>query len=266
MAANAMRLPTDDTQETLLPVPSWCEDGDQYAVTSLRSLSAPLQLFSPAVAALVLLSLSSALLGAQAGKVTGQFYAALLDEAGQRAFWQVVAKAAAWFAAAALAQSCTKLVSEQLALQWRHSLTGQLQDLCVQRHGYFQIGKNCDNLDQRVLQDVINFCTQLSRALPILAAAPFKAVFYSVWVAELTSKASLAAIYAFFLVGIALQRCWLLPCCCAVLAAVLVRHLLRPRVFAGQSFHAWLCWYFDKSNGRVHSALGMRGFACKLKR
>ena len=176
------------------------------AVPGLRGLISQLHLFSLPVAAVVALALGETLLGGQAGKVTGGFYAALLDDKDKKRFLQVLAKAAACFAAAGCVKSCSQFLSEQLALQWRWRLTEQLQQACGRRNGYLWLKGTCDNLDQRLLQDVLGLCTKLAVVLPVLFAAPFKVAFYSVWVARLTSKASLAAIYAFFVLGVAVQR------------------------------------------------------------
>ena len=166
-----------------------------------------LQLISAPVVTLVLLSLCETLLGAQVGKATGTFYAALLDDREKRRFLIVLVRAAGWFAAAGLVKSSISFLSEQLALVWRRRLTGHLQQSCGRRHGYYWLRDTCDNLDQRLLQDVVGFCSKLAGILPVVATAPFRVLFYSVWVARLTGKVSLAALYAFFLMGVAAQRC-----------------------------------------------------------
>ena len=169
-------------------------------------------LCSTPVALLVGLSLTETVLAAQIGKVTGGFYSALLDNRDEKRFLLVLAKAAAWFAAAGLVKACGKCLSEQLELGWRRSVTDHLQQQCGHRNGYLWLRHACDNLDQRLLQDVQGLCHSLGQILPVMAAAPFKVVFYSVWVAELTSRTSLAGLYAFFLFGAAVQR-YVQPCC-----------------------------------------------------
>ena len=71
---------------------------------------------------------------------------------------------------------------------------------------FYHIQTKVDNPDQRMVQDVSQFCSLAGDIAAKLAATPFKVVFYSVWMGSITSWPALLAVYGFFILGATLQR------------------------------------------------------------
>ena len=71
---------------------------------------------------------------------------------------------------------------------------------------FFAMGKECDNPDQRMVQDAYQFCSIVADLFRTLAATPFKVVFYSAWMGSITSWPALLAVYGFFVAGASIQR------------------------------------------------------------
>ena len=86
---------------------------------------------------------------------------------------------------------------------------------------FFAMGNECDNPDQRMVQDAHQFCSIVADLFRTLAATPFKVVFYSVWMGSITSWPALLAVYGFFVAGAFIQR-WAAQ-----------RHLLKSTDMAG---------------------------------
>lgn len=90
--------------------------------------------------------------------------------------------------------------------RWRSVLTTYLQSQYLCGNIFFHIQTKLDNLDQRIIQDVAQFCSLAGQAAAKLAATPFKVVFYSIWMGSITSWPALLAVYAFFILGACFQR------------------------------------------------------------
>ena len=71
---------------------------------------------------------------------------------------------------------------------------------------FYHLHSRVDNPDQRIIQDVAQFCSLAGDVAAKLAATPFKVVFYSVWMCSITSWPALLAVYGFFVLGACLQR------------------------------------------------------------
>lgn len=85
-------------------------------------------------------------------------------------------------------------------------LTEYLQTGYMTGRTFYFMQSRVDNPDQRIVQDVAQFCSLAGDIAAKLAATPFKVVFYSAWMGSITSWPALLAVYGFFILGACLQR------------------------------------------------------------
>lgn len=143
------------------------------------------------------------------GRIAGTFYQMLVDK--QTA---TLPAAFAWagmlYCAEAGVASMTDWWSERAAVAWRTQLTSALQaTYCtnVMPKGWTldADGLGVDNVDQRMTQDVGLLCSNLGAVARVVAAVPFKLIYYAFWTAWYTGIGSVAAACTFFGVGMAIQ-------------------------------------------------------------
>lgn len=91
--------------------------------------------------------------------------------------------------------------------RWREVLTSSLQLRYMSGGAYLAVAARCDNPDQRIVQDVSQFCDALAFIVRSLAATPFKVVFYACWVGRIASWQVPLIVAVFFAMGFCLQRC-----------------------------------------------------------
>ena len=85
-------------------------------------------------------------------------------------------------------------------------LTAYMQTGYMTGRVFYHIQNSIDNPDQRMVQDVSQFCSLSGDMAAKLAATPFKVVFYSFWMGSIISWPALLAVYSFFILGASLQR------------------------------------------------------------
>lgn len=178
------------------------------------------------------------------GKVAGSFYLIMVDrEPGL--LLRALAHTAALYAAATGVQAAATFLTGWLALRWRRRLARHLHARYCAGAAFFHLQQqqqqpqphhNCqghepaaqqaagggpcapeptassssssavDNPDQRMTADTAALCDSLAAVVAVAAAAPFKLGYYSWLTGGYVGWRGLAAVYAFFLGGSALQR------------------------------------------------------------
>lgn len=145
------------------------------------------------------------------GRIAGTFYEMLVDKQ-TASLPAAFVWAAMLYSAEAGVASMTDWWSERTAVSWRKQLTGALQaHYCTHAApkgwALHADGQGVDNLDQRMTQDVALLCTNLGAVARVVAAVPFKLVYYAFWTAWYTGAGSVLAACTFFAAGMALQGC-----------------------------------------------------------
>lgn len=199
------------------PSAAWC--GRSFAAFVLRELVL-------ARGGLPLLGLASlavlyTLLISQVGAVAGQCYSLFIDGNSDQ-LWPVLARSCALYAAAAAVSGTQSFLKELLALQWRVLLTRRLQRAYCHGSGsgaqkdaaaaalpppFLWAPSRLDNPDQRIAQDLPQFCSSLAQALVAMVAVPATVTWYT-WLVYRTfgTWQPVAAAGCFFVTGALAQR------------------------------------------------------------
>ena len=98
------------------------------------------------------------------------------------------------------------LLSGLYVCRWRAKLTGFMQSTYLEDNTFYKLGSECDNPDQRMVQDAARLCSGLGNLAYKLAAAPFKVIYYSIWVWSFASWIPLLVALAFFIIGAIAER------------------------------------------------------------
>ena len=134
------------------------------------------------------------------GKLTGKFYAVFLDN-DPAGFRSVVVQALFIFLLATTVYSIMNLLADGFAYLWRKKLTRYLLDRYTHADTFYWM-KSIDNPDQRIAQDLHQWCLSIAKILRDLAAVPYNVIYYT-WQTHqvLHSFKVLLAVYTWFIGG-----------------------------------------------------------------
>ena len=157
-------------------------------------------------AGLLMASVANVLVGAQVGKVAGNFYEAFGKQDG-RLFRNALVMAGGWYTLCVLVASTRDFLAEYIALRARISLTELAhREYCRSKNFYWMDKNRVDNPDQRIASDVGAWANSFAEVLKISIASPFTILYYSVLVYQYVGATSVLLVYGFFLLGILVQR------------------------------------------------------------
>ncbi|KAJ6219596.1 hypothetical protein RDWZM_005408 [Blomia tropicalis] len=124
------------------------------------------------------------------GLITGDYYR-ILNDRDEKAFLSQTIKSLALIVAISLLKGIKEYISSSLYVHWRDNITSHLHHKYFQNYSYYHLNvsnitenkcKNaigCDNVDQRITQDVDKMTNNLSTIIPELIVSPFIIAFYS---------------------------------------------------------------------------------------
>uniref|UniRef100_A0A7S3UBF9 ABC transporter domain-containing protein n=1 Tax=Picocystis salinarum TaxID=88271 RepID=A0A7S3UBF9_9CHLO len=157
-------------------------------------------------AGLMIASVANVLVGAQVGKVAGNFYEAFGKQDG-RLFRNALVMAGGWYTLCVLVASTRDFLAEYVALRARISLTelGH-RKYCRSKNFYWMDKNRVDNPDQRIASDIAAWADSFAEVLKVSIASPFTILYYSVLVYQYAGSTSVLLVYGFFVLGILVQR------------------------------------------------------------
>eukprot|EP00963_Diacronema_lutheri_P008532 scaffold762_cov363-Pavlova_lutheri.AAC.19 len=157
-------------------------------------------------AGLMIASVANVLVGAQVGKVAGNFYEAFGKQDG-RLFRNALLMAGGWYTLCVLVASTRDFLAEYVALRARISLTELAHHRYCQSKNFYWMDKNrVDNPDQRIASDVGAWATNFAEVLKVCVASPFTILYYSVLVYQYAGSTSVLLVYSFFIIGVMVQK------------------------------------------------------------
>lgn len=118
----------------------------------------------------------------------GDLISALASRNSNR-FWQVILVALVWIIISSLLNSCYGYVRETIGLYWRRWLTHRLLNQYFSERAFYDLSNfhkdDIDNPDQRIAEDVANFCQQSMQFLvniieSILVVSAFSLILWSI--------------------------------------------------------------------------------------
>lgn len=124
----------------------------------------------------------------------------------QSQFWSVMTISLIWFFSEATLYTLISFLADAFAYLWRKRLTRFIMDRYTDQQNFYWL-QNLDNPDQRIAQDLSQWCTAIAKILKDLAAVPYGIVYYTYSVQKrLKSIKVLSIIYLWFIGGAILLK------------------------------------------------------------
>lgn len=139
------------------------------------------------------------------GEVTGKFYAVFLD--GDRSdFWSLVFRSLGLFLIATVVFAVQSFLADGFSYLWRKRLTHYLIDHYIDGQRFYWL-HDLDNPDQRIAQDLSQWCLTITKILKELSAVPYNVIYYTLKThKQLNSIKVLLAVYLWFIGGALLLK------------------------------------------------------------
>eukprot|EP01116_Phalansterium_solitarium_P001035 TRINITY_DN1083_c1_g1_i1.p1 TRINITY_DN1083_c1_g1~~TRINITY_DN1083_c1_g1_i1.p1 ORF type:complete len:746 (-),score=329.70 TRINITY_DN1083_c1_g1_i1:108-2345(-) len=183
-------------------------------------------------AGLLALALAQTYVISWTGSVIGAFYMAI-PTASWSALSAVVWRALCVFALSAVLDAAVKATAAMLAWQWRAALCRRLHGAYFASMAYFELAvvrrAQLDNPDQRITQDVDNFCTTLSTMAQSCVTAPLVIVYYTYLAATSIAWYAPVIVVGYFALGLVLTK---------LLMSTVVRLVVRQERLEGDYRYA----------------------------
>ncbi|KAL3685457.1 hypothetical protein R1sor_003479 [Riccia sorocarpa] len=161
---------------------------------------------------LILLSILSVAITSQAGLVVGHFYNALISK-NVKLFATTIGQCLFWYGGDSLCSAAQLWTAEYLAIGWREKLTHAAHSSYCSRPSLSALsqGHSLDNPDERLTNEVSNFCQTLAELMIKTIASPLMILYYTWWVWYHVGWIGPAVIYTFFFFGVTVTRLIISP-------------------------------------------------------
>lgn len=154
---------------------------------------------------LLLLSFAQVYIVSFTGSIVGSFYQSIVNR-DEPAFRTVLWQGALVVIAGGFLESTLSFLTEYLAITSRRRLGLYIHQKYLKETLYFKVQGIVDNTDQRIAQDVDNFCTTLFLALSKCSTGPFIVLYYTFLNWTYITWYSVPIIYFYFLLGYGLNK------------------------------------------------------------
>lgn len=137
------------------------------------------------------------------GNINGGFYQAIADQ-DMNSFIKVLKESAAVITLSAVLYTALNALGSFLAWCWRRTLVHHVLARYYNDLVYYKVSMidtRVDNPDQRIAQDIDQFCTTLSVVLQNCATAPLVLIQYTILVVNSISWYAPLVIFGYFLIG-----------------------------------------------------------------
>eukprot|EP01105_Mastigella_eilhardi_P025642 TRINITY_DN7039_c0_g1_i1.p1 TRINITY_DN7039_c0_g1~~TRINITY_DN7039_c0_g1_i1.p1 ORF type:complete len:640 (+),score=149.24 TRINITY_DN7039_c0_g1_i1:49-1968(+) len=206
-----------------------------FAVCRLATLARGSAGTCALLAVLLALSLAQTFVVSFTGDVIGGFYDAIANKDLHSFYWLLL-KGTLVVSLSALMYSGVKFSVEILAWRWRRSLVGYMHERYFSDLLFYKLlalDTRVDNPDQRMTQDINNFCTTLATIAQNCITAPIIIVLYTGLCISRISWYSPLLVFAYFLVATVINK---------IISSPLVKIVYTQEQLEGdfRSLHAWI--------------------------
>lgn len=158
-------------------------------------------------------SLGEQMLVYNTGLIASRFYEVLGDKDHAR-FKNLVVSALLIILGTALGNTLVKYVSRLLYIKWRFLLDTCLHSGYFKNSAYYRLNvlqDRLDNIDQRITQDVDNFCSTFRKSVIVFIISPFTIAYYTYQCYKSSGYLGPLLIYGYFFTGTIVNKLIMTP-------------------------------------------------------